>query len=92
MEASLPSVDVIMEFLSCGFQVMIVAARERDLGPEYLGRLLNPDMIAEFDSRGVDPAGEAGEYRTIVIDGPCFSRPLKLQKGEVVSRSGYSVP
>ena len=43
----------------------------------------------EIEQTGIDLAGEAGEYHTIVTDGPLFSKPLNWQKGEVTFHAGY---
>lgn len=37
---------------------------------------------------GVDPCGENGEFHTCVWDGPMFSAPLALQRGQTVLRDG----
>ncbi|MGH9066436.1 MAG: hypothetical protein ACRD0J_02785, partial [Acidimicrobiales bacterium] len=37
---------------------------------------------------GIDPAGENGEYHTVVTDGPLFSRPLPLVLGDTSLRDG----
>ncbi|PZO55885.1 MAG: ATP-binding protein, partial [Leifsonia xyli] len=35
---------------------------------------------------GIDPCGEHGEFHTCVFDGPMFSAPLPLARGETVLR------
>ena len=35
---------------------------------------------------GVDPCGENGEFHTCVWDGPMFTAPLALQRGDTVLR------
>jgi len=37
---------------------------------------------------GVDPCGERGEYHTVVTNSPLFDRPMTLETGAVVQRSG----
>jgi diphthamide synthase (EF-2-diphthine--ammonia ligase) len=38
---------------------------------------------------GVDPCAERGEFHTCATDGPMFSQPLQLDRGEVVEREGF---
>lgn len=86
MEAFLPlwggdRNSLLNEFLSAGFSAVIVAVREGLLGREYLGRVLDADLVSELEGEGVDVSGENGEYHTFVTNGPLFSRPIVLQPG-----------
>ncbi len=38
---------------------------------------------------GVDPCGENGEFHTVVVDGPGFSRPIEVVIGQTVARDGF---
>lgn len=93
IEASLPlwksSRDrLLQEFFSLGFQAMIIASDAEKMGNGYLGKILDAELVEEFTRNGIDPSGEAGEYHTVVFDGPIFRKPVKLQKGKSVLRSG----
>jgi diphthamide synthase (EF-2-diphthine--ammonia ligase) len=37
----------------------------------------------------VDPCGENGEFHTFAWDGPMFTRPVRVRRGEVVTRGGF---
>ena len=39
--------------------------------------------------KGITPCGEAGEFHTIVVDGPIFKKRLDLTKTEIVSRGEH---
>ncbi len=80
---------LLQEFLDLGFSAMVVATNARSLGPEFLGRSLDRELIARFAQQGIDPSGENGEYHTIVVDGPLFAQPLALAPGETMQRDGY---
>ncbi|HEY73528.1 MAG TPA: diphthine--ammonia ligase [Thermoflexia bacterium] len=84
-----PRLELFDEFLSRGFEAVIVAVCEEKLDKAYLGETLSVELAREFDRLGIDPAGEEGEYHTVVTNGPIFSRPLRLEVGEQVFRSGY---
>lgn len=94
IEAALPLWNterehLLEEFVSQGFKAIVVSVKDGALGRRWLGRTLDRNMIALFKSSGIDPSGEAGEYHTCVVDGPIFSRPVRLEKGETISRDGY---
>lgn len=81
--------DLFKELFEAGFKATICAVKEGVLDKQFLGRILNRDIVAEIESIGIDGSGEGGEYHTVVTDGPIFSAPLHLEmKGQVV-RDGY---
>lgn len=82
-----PRTELLSEFIVLGFKAMIVAIREGRLKRDCLGEILGAELIEELSCRGIDPAGEQGEYHTVVMDGPLFYRPLRLRKKRVVLRS-----
>jgi diphthine-ammonia ligase len=76
------------EWTGSGAEAIIVTARAQCLDASWLGRPLRRDMLAQFERLRVDPCGELGEYHTVVTNTPLFSRPLPLELGERVERSG----
>jgi diphthine-ammonia ligase len=81
---------ILKEFLNVGFKAVIVAVNEKCLDKSFLGRELDYGIISEFKKLNVDPCGENGEYHTVVIDGPLFSKPIELEKGNISKHPGYS--
>jgi uncharacterized protein (TIGR00290 family) len=81
--------ELLAEFMAAGFQATLVAVKGELLGPEFLGRTLDMELVGELESLGVDASGEKGEYHTVVTDGPTFSAPLKLERKGNVLRDGY---
>ena len=57
--------------------------------PEDLGRYFDREFVQELQARGIDVAGEGGEFHTTVIDGPIFSQPLNVRQGERVYHGEY---
>jgi len=80
---------LLYELIKKGFRAEIVAVKEGVLPPTYLGRILNDEILEEFKALGIDLCGEAGEYHTIVTDGPIFKQPLYIKHGKQVLRDGY---
>jgi diphthine-ammonia ligase len=81
--------ELLEEFVSQGFKAIVVSVKEGTLGRRWLGRTLDRNMIALLKSSGIDPSGEAGEYHTCVVDGPLFSRPVRIEQGNSTLRDGY---
>lgn len=51
----------------------------------FSGRAFDLDLLDDLPP-ACDPCGENGEFHTVVYDGPMFSRPLALTRGERVLR------
>lgn len=79
------------EFIDAGFQAVVVAVKAELLGEEALGRTVDRKFLAylaELD-KGITPCGEAGEYHTLVIDGPLFQKRLEITESEKVTRGDH---
>lgn len=81
--------ELLDELLKAGFRAEIIAVKDGTLSPSYLGKILDEQIIEEFRDLGIDLCGEAGEYHTIVTDGPIFKKPLHIIHGQQVLRDGY---
>lgn len=87
--------ELVDEFIRLGFQGIIVVVNRKKLNSQWLGKTLNKKAVQEFQWLGISPAGEFGEYHTIVIDGPCFKKTFLKEKFEslksvIISRGDYS--
>lgn len=80
------------EWVEAGFEALIVAVRS-DLGLRWLGRKLDARCAASLarslGRRGLSPAGESGEYHTVVVDGPPFHRRLQVRQAVPVLRDSH---
>jgi diphthine-ammonia ligase len=79
------------EFIDAGFQAMVVAVKADLLGEEVLGRTVDREFMSYLTGlkKGITPCGEAGEYHTLVVDGPLFEKRLDITKSEKVSRGDH---
>jgi diphthine-ammonia ligase len=83
-----PTDALVREFLDAGGVAKLVTVRAEHLDAEWLGQSLTREMVAGFETRGIDPCGERGEYHTLVTDCPLFSSPIDVREGERVFRDG----
>tara|TARA_Y100000034_G_C6908495_1_gene422379 strand:- start:7305 stop:7979 length:675 start_codon:yes stop_codon:yes gene_type:complete len=79
-------IDLLNELLEFGFDVMIVAIGAYPLTDSWLGRKLDKGMVSELaelqEKYGVNPAGEGGEFESLVLDAPMFGKKLEVLKVE----------
>ena len=84
---------VLREFIAAGFEAVVVVAEADRLGEKWLGRRLDSALLAELsrlnETHGVHPSGEAGEYHTVVVDGPLFKQRIDIVESDPVFRQGY---
>lgn len=81
--------DLLNELIEVGFKAMIITVKEGILEKEFLGKIIDFPLIERLEKLGIDACGEAGEFHTIVFDGPIFSSPLQLELYGQVFKSGY---
>ncbi|MGY3896403.1 Dph6-related ATP pyrophosphatase [Aeromonas enterica] len=78
---------LLADMLACGIVAHLSCVDTRMLAPEWAGRTLDADTLAELqqlaERQGFDACGEQGEYHTMVTDGPGFAAPLLLDGWQV---------
>ncbi|MFH1382167.1 MAG: diphthine--ammonia ligase [Chloroflexota bacterium] len=78
---------LFQEFIDLGFEAVVVSTRADVLGEEWLGRKLDAGFLADLAKLpGVTACGEAGEYHTLVIDGPLFQKRIEITAANKVLR------
>ena len=80
-----PTAAFAKEFIDLGFRAVVVCVDTHALGCEFAGREYDRDFVGDLPA-GADPCGENGEFHTFVYDGPIFSRPVRVQRGEKALR------
>ncbi len=81
----IPTDKLIREFIDSGFKAITTCVNDKYLDKSFVGRLIDDDFLNDLPD-GVDPCGENGEYHSFVFDAPFFSKPIEIEKGEIVYR------
>jgi diphthine-ammonia ligase len=83
--------QIALDFIKAGFTSIIVAVRSDLLGPEWLGRVFNAGFLKDLAAfnRDITPCGEAGEFHSLVIDGPLFKKRLAIPESNVERRDNH---
>ena len=80
-----PTSEFAKEFIDLGFRAVVVCVDTNAIGAEFAGREYDRDFVKALPA-SADPCGENGEFHSFVYDGPIFSRPVQVQRGEKVLR------
>jgi uncharacterized protein (TIGR00290 family) len=74
---------LLRQLLDRGFKARFSCVNTRWLDENWIGRELNDLTIAELhiirERTGLDLCGEEGEYHTLVVDGPQFTRGIDIR-------------
>lgn len=73
---------LVTDMLAAGYRAIFVSASAEGLDESWLGRPLDAAALRELvllhERRGLNISGEGGEYETMVLDGPNFSRAIEV--------------
>ncbi len=91
--------NLLKAMIRDGFEIIITAVAAPPLDEDWLGRRIDEECVEELvelnKKYGIHPCGEGGEYESLVLDCPMFSKKLVVTKAEkhwdAKSRSGYMV-
>jgi uncharacterized protein (TIGR00290 family) len=84
-----PRAALAQEVIARGIRARLVCIDERWLDASFCGAAYDTALLQRLPA-GVCPAGEGGEFHTMVLDGPGFAAPLQVTDGP--QRRVASVP
>ncbi len=81
---------IIKDFINLGFEAVVIATRADLLDKKWLGRKLDQDFVKDLAKlENITPCGEAGEYHTLVINGPLFQKSIEIIEANKILRDGH---
>lgn len=81
---------IIEEFIHLGFKAVVVSAKEKLFGKDFIGREVNGSLLKEIKKRKICPCGENGEFHTFVTDGPVFKKgKIEITKSRAILKKGF---
>ena len=84
-----PTAELLDKFIELGFEAVIVGVNSKVMDEKWVGRAVDSSFRDYLNRNNIDPCGENGEYHTVVVNGPLFSRRLLLSTGDVISKNEY---
>jgi diphthine-ammonia ligase len=80
--------ELLREIIDSGFKAIVVSTKADLLGKDWLGRSIGEGFIRELKPE-IDPCGEKGEFHTLVVDGPIFSRPIQIMEAKPILKESF---
>jgi uncharacterized protein (TIGR00290 family) len=84
-----PTDELARDMVASGLRAIVTCVDLAQLPASFAGRDFDADLLADLPSH-IDPCGERGEFHTFVWDGPGFSRPIGIERGDVIHREGFA--
>jgi len=88
-------IELLKEMVRDDFKIIVVGVAAYPLGEEWLGREIDLKTIKELGELQkkykINPAGEGGEFETMVLDSPVHKKKIKLVKTEKEFSEGSGV-
>ena len=81
--------ELVLNMIDAGLEAMIVSCNQ-DLGPDFLGRTIDKQIISEFEALDVDACGENGEFHTLVVNAPFFKKRISVEIQDKAVSSNYN--
>jgi diphthamide synthase (EF-2-diphthine--ammonia ligase) len=83
----------LSNFITSGFEAIVVVAKADLFGEEWLGRKIDSVFLSYLNElrqrHNIQLCGEAGEYHTFVTDGPLFNQSREILETDKILREGY---
>jgi diphthine-ammonia ligase len=80
--------ELVMQMLNSNIETMIVSCNTV-MGERFLGKIITPALVDELESVGVDVCGENGEFHTLVLNCPLFSKAISVEVVRKVLHENY---
>lgn len=79
--------NLLLDQINAGFSIMITGVFAEGLNKSWLGKLLTKDNVDDLFSLSekykINPAGEGGEFETLVVDGPLFEKQIMIDSYQI---------
>ena len=78
-----------------GVEAYLTCVDPRKVPASFAGRRYDQQLLADIEALPpgeegpVDLCGENGEFHSLVVDAPSFSKRLEVELGEIVERDGF---
>src|SRR3989344_575719 len=86
--------SLLKELLENNFEFIIVHIAADGLDKSWLGKKIDLEKVKELvklsKKYGLNPAGEGGEYESLVLDCPMFKKKLLIKDSEIIIQDKYT--
>ncbi|MBI4143965.1 diphthine--ammonia ligase [Candidatus Woesearchaeota archaeon] len=77
----------LREVINAGYEIIMTRVAADGLTKDWLGRKLTIHDISKLKKLRINVAGEGGEYETLVLNAPFFSKRIQISKSRIIEES-----
>lgn len=85
----MPRRELLEQFVREGFEAYVIVVHTERMPASFLGRRFTIELMDELEALGIDSCGEGGEFHTIVVDGPIFTKRVPIRFLQSEEQHGY---
>lgn len=79
---------LVLQMLEAGIETIIVSCNDL-MGEKYIGNTLTVQLVEELEALGIDPCGENGEFHTLVLNCPLFTKRIDVHVTRKLVHGNY---
>lgn len=68
----------VREVIKTGIKAIVVSVRKGDLPKSVVGKVIDSQFTQDLREKGIDAAGEGGEYQSLVTDAPIMNQRIVI--------------
>ena len=80
--------ELVIQMIKIGIETLIVSCNSV-MGERFLGMTISLALVNELEALGVDPCGENGEFHTLVVNCPLFTKPVPVKVTGALQHENY---
>ncbi len=80
--------ELVMQMINGGIETIIVSCNTI-MGERFLGKKISAELVDELELLGIDACGENGEFHTLVLNCPLFSKPISVNILQKIQHEQY---
>ncbi|MGB0890815.1 MAG: diphthine--ammonia ligase [Flavobacteriaceae bacterium] len=80
---------LLNELLEKNFKVIFSLVKKPFFNKSWIGKVIDSAIIKDLEKLNIDICGENGEYHTMVINTPFFSKELKIDSYSITEHENY---
>lgn len=85
----IPPDKIVKDFINLGFKAIVVSCKADIFDREFIGRLIDRELLKELKQKKICPCGENGEFHTLVVDGPIFKKRIEITESQTILKKGF---
>jgi diphthine-ammonia ligase len=80
--------ELVIQMIGKGIETIIVSCNTV-MGERFLGEKITLELVEELESLGVDACGENGEFHTLVLNCPLFTKAIHVGINRTLLHENY---